>query len=139
MAAMLFSSILFAAMMIIFKKKLERYGTAESIFHQNVAGAILFLPFLMINQPFPSGSQIAIASLYAFLVGLVAFILFFYALKRIPMAHYGVLSYWEVPAAILFGMAFFGEQLTWLMALGGACIVVSGLLLRPSKGTPKTD
>lgn len=139
MAAMLLSSIMFAATMIIFKKKLEQYSTAESIFHQNVAGVILFLPFLFINQPFPSGIQIGIASLYAFLVGLLCFILFFYALKRIPMAHYGVLSYWEVPAAILFGMAFFGEQLTWLMALGGACIIASGLLLRSSKNTTKTS
>ncbi len=131
--AMLLSAMIFAFTAVIFKKNLEYYSRSESIFYQNLVGAVLFLPFMFINQPFPSFFQISIASLYAFLVGIVGFGLFFYALHKLDMSHYSLFAYWEVVAAIIFGIVLFGEVIAWNIVVGGSLIVVSGLLLRKKK------
>lgn len=130
MGAMLLSSIIYSITAVIYKKELKNYTKTETIFYQNIIGAIVFLPFIIINQPFPSLGQIGVATTYAFLVGIIAFGLFFFALKRLKMSHYSLFTYWEVPAAIIFGIIFFNEIVTVNMVIGGLLIISSGLLLR---------
>lgn len=135
MAAMLLSAILFSITAVIFKKELTNYSRTETIFYQNLVGAIAFLPFLFINAPFPTAMQIGAASFYGFLIGIIAFVLFFYALKRLKMSHYALFTYWEVIAALFFGVLFFGEHISWNMVLGGSLILSTGVLLRKKKVT----
>ncbi|MFO7977682.1 MAG: DMT family transporter, partial [Bacteroidales bacterium] len=49
MAAMLLSAIIFSMTAVIFKHKLKDYGKTETIFYQNLLGAIIFTPFIFIN------------------------------------------------------------------------------------------
>lgn len=133
MAAMLFSAILFAATAVIFKQKLQVFSRTEAIFYQNLVGAVVFLPFVFINVPVPSAMQIGAASFYGVLIGIVAFMMFFYALRRLKMSHYALFTYWEVIAALFFGVLFFGEGITWNMVVGGGLILVTGILLRKKK------
>lgn len=130
MAAMLVSAIIFSITAVIFKKELVNYGKTETIFYQNLLGAIVFLPFLFINRPLPTPIQATVASVYGFLIGIVAFILFFYALKKLKMSHYSLFTYWEVPAALVFSAIFFREAITLDMVLGGGLILTAGILLR---------
>lgn len=127
--AMLFSAMIYAVTVLIFKKELSNYTLTETIFYQNIVGAVVFLPFLF-TYPLPTITQATVTAGYAFLIGIIAFFLFFYALKRINISHYSLLSYCEVPAAVLFGVLFFNETATVSMVLGGSLIIVAGLLLR---------
>lgn len=133
MAAMLFSAIIYSVTAVIFKKELINYAETETIFYQNLAGAIIFLPFIFINKPTPTIIQISVAVSYAFLVGVVAFLLFFFALKKLKMSHYSLSTYWEVPAALIFGVIFFKEKITLNIILGGFLIIAAGLLLKKEK------
>jgi len=133
MAAMLLSAILFSITAVIFKKELVYYSKTETIFYQNLVGAVAFLPLLFIYTPVPSAMQIGAASLYGFLIGIVAFTLFFYALRRLKMSHYALFTYWEVIAALFFGVLFFQEQITWNMLIGGSLILATGIMLRKKK------
>ena len=134
MAAMLLSAILFSITAVIFKKELVYYSKTETIFYQNLVGAVAFLPLLFIYTPVPSAMQIGAASLYGFLIGIVAFTLFFYALRRLKMSHYALFTYWEVIAALFFGVLFFQKQITWNMLIGGSLILATGIMLRKEKG-----
>lgn len=133
MVAMLFSAIFFAATAVIFKQKLQVYKRSEAIFYQNLVGAVVFLPFVFINTPVPTALQMGAASFYGFLIGIVAFMMFFYALRRLKMSHYALFTYWEVIAALFFGVLFFGEGITWNMLVGGGLILATGILLRRQK------
>lgn len=133
MGAMLVSAIVLSLTFIIYKRELPNYSKMETIFYQNLVGAIIFLPFIFINKPLPSFTQSSVAIIYAFLIGVVGFMFFFYALKRLKIAHYSLMTYWEVPAAIVFGFIFFQEAITWNIVLGGLLIVTAGFLLRKEK------
>ncbi len=133
MAAMLLSAIIFSITAIIFKKELINYSRTETIFYQNLIGAIAFAPFIFINTPVPTFVQTGVASLYGFLIGIVAFLLFFLALRKLKMSHYSLFTYWEVLAAIFFGTLFFNEAITWNMLVGGGLILAAGILLRKEK------
>ncbi|TVR39244.1 MAG: DMT family transporter [Bacteroidia bacterium] len=135
MAAMLLSAILFSVTAVIFKKELVYYSRTETIFYQNLVGAVAFLPFIFINTPVPSALQTGAASFYGFLIGIVAFTLFFHALRRLKMSHYALFTYWEVIAALFFGVLFFREQITWNMLVGGSLILATGIMLRKKKVT----
>ncbi len=135
MAAMLFSAIIFSITAIIFKKELSNYSRTETIFYQNLIGAVVFMPFIFLNTPLPSSVQVGAATVYGFLIGIVAFMLFFFALRRLKMSHYALFTYWEVIAAVIFGAVFFDEVITVNMLLGGLMILASGILLRKQKTT----
>lgn len=133
MASMLLSAMIFAITAVIFKKKLTYYSRTETIFYQNLIGAVIFMPFVFINTPPPGLVQISVVSLYGFMIGIVAFLLFFLALRKLKMSHYSLFTYWEVIAAIMFGAVFFGEAITANMVIGGGLILVAGILLRKQR------
>src|SRR3989338_6719294 len=102
MVIMMIAGLIYAITAIIFKKELTNYSKTETIFYQNVVGAALFLPFIFINKPMPTDIQWIFATGYGFLVGVIAFILFFYGMKKLPMSQYSLFSYWEVIATVIF-------------------------------------
>lgn len=130
MLIMMISGLGYAGTAIIFKKELTNYSKTETIFYQNIVGAVVFLPFIFINQPLPATVQGSIATIYGFSVGVIAFLLFFYAMKKLPMSHFALFSYWEIIATVIFGVVFFHEQITFSLLMGGSMIVLAGLLLR---------
>ena len=130
MSAMLLSAIIYSSTIVIFKKESNNYSKFETIFYQNLVGAIIFLPFIFINQPFPTVPQISVALIYAILIGLIGFGLFFSALKQIKASTASFLSYTEVISAILFGTILFNEVLTWNIIVGGLLIISSTILIR---------
>ncbi len=129
MFVMLVSSIVFSLTTIIFKKESSNYSRTETVFYQNILGAIIFFPFIFINRPIPTITQTFLGILYGILVGTIAFILFFYSLKRLKVSHYSILTYWEVPCATILGIIFFKEKVSLNIVLGGILVLVSGILL----------
>ncbi len=138
MGAMVLCALLFSLSLIIFKKELVNYSKTETIFYQNLLGAIIFLPFILTNRPVPTLTQIAIASsFFGILMGLVAFGLLFYAMKKMKMSHYSLFNYWEIISAITLSIIFFDEAITINMIFGGILIIISGLLLKKEKSEMK--
>jgi drug/metabolite transporter (DMT)-like permease len=63
----------------------------------------------------------------------------FYAVPRLSVVTYSILSYAGLLASYLFGLVFLGERPGWISLLGMALILVSGLILQfsaPSAETP---
>ncbi|MCK5062697.1 MAG: EamA family transporter, partial [Candidatus Aenigmarchaeota archaeon] len=63
-------------------------------------------------------------------IGIVGFILFFSALKKINASTASHLTYVEVISAAIFGIVLFGELLTWNVLLGGILIIASTYFLK---------
>ncbi len=133
MTAMLLSSLIYTITIIIFKKELPKYTPIETIFYQNFVGAIIFLPFLFSNKPFPTLSQISIGTIYGIVIGIIGFILFFAGLKKLKTSTASFLTYIEVVSAIIFGIIIFKETITWNMIAGGLLIITSTILIKKEK------
>jgi drug/metabolite transporter (DMT)-like permease len=130
LSAILLNSIILAIVTLIFRDELATRSQFHVVYFQNLAGAIMFLPFFLLNRPFPTLHQITIGSIYAFLVGIISFSLFFYALKHFRMIKAASLSYIEVISAIFFAYIFFGEPLTWNKLVGAVFILGAASLIK---------
>jgi len=130
MAAMLLSAALNASMVVIFKHQSPKFSPPQIVFFQNLVGAVCFLPFLITGMDQLTLHKFSVASIYAVLVGVVGFWLFFYALKRVFASTASFLSYIEVVSGILFGIFLFNEVLTWNEIAGGSMIIGASVLLR---------
>jgi len=129
MAAALITATLYAMTVVIFKKASGSYSRVELIFYQNFIGALVFLPFLLTTDPWPSQQDLIIGSSHALLLGMVGFSFFFYGLKRLPASQASILAYFEIVSALCFSVFWMKEPWTWNMILGGSIIVGTTLLL----------
>lgn len=140
MLIMLGSAAVWGLTLIIFKKRSDEYSPTESIFWQNLLGAFLFLPFIFIHGSSLTLEKSLVAiTHYGFLVGILAFILIFTALKKLKVLHFSLTSYWEVIAGVLFGVIFLGDILTFNMAVGGLMIILAGIGLITHKNKQRYE
>lgn len=130
MSAMLVAAVLGAITTISWKKQLVSYSTTESIFYQNVVGAFLFLPFIFINSPAPSINQTIITCIYSLVIGLVAYLFWFAALKKIKASTLAIIAYTEVISAIVLAAIVLKEGITMNMVIGGGIILAVSYLAR---------
>jgi drug/metabolite transporter (DMT)-like permease len=130
LSAVLLSSIILAVINLVFREELATRSVFEAVYFQNVVGAIFFLPFFLLNRPLPAPDQFIVGSVYAALVGLVSFSLFFYGLKHLRVAKAATVSYVEVVCALLFAYLFFEEAPTWNKLMGALLILGSASLVR---------
>ena len=130
MSAMLLSAMLYSITIIIFKRESPKYSGYETTFFQNLVGAFIFLPFLWFGAPVLTLPKISLGIIYAFLVGILAFGLYFSALRKIKASTISFMSYLEVVVATTFGILLFDEVLTWNIITGGSLIILSTILLK---------
>ncbi len=130
MSSMLVAACLYAFSIILFKKESNKYSEFQTVFYQNMVGGIIFLPVFFFTDYQLSLHQISVAFIFASLLGIVAFGLFFTALKQLKASTVSFLTYLEVVFAMLYGFIFFDETITWNMLLGGGLIIISAVLLR---------
>ncbi len=128
MCLVVLSTALYQLTVIISKKELDRYSKTEAIFYQNLVGAFIFFPFIFINKPFPDLWQIAVASTSGFFIGLVAFILYYSAIKKVsPTA--ASIAMIDVVISVIFGVVLFGEHLSANMIIGGVIILLTSFFM----------
>lgn len=118
------ASIGYAVTVILFKSETPYYSKNQLIFYQNIIGALVFVPFLIV-LPDVELSQIGIGILYGLLIGIVVFKLFFYGLKELTAATATTLMYLEVVSAIILGYFILDEKLSWNILAGGSLIIIS--------------
>jgi drug/metabolite transporter (DMT)-like permease len=101
----------------------------QILFHQNLLGgipALCCLPF-MISHTSSDIAGISLGIFYAVTIGFLGLILYYRALKVIPLSHAMPITYTELLVALLCGTLYFGETLSLQTLLGGVCIVMSAL------------
>lgn len=130
MGAMLISAALNAATVVLFKHESLKFTAPQIVFFQNFAGALIFLPFLLYGMDELTLHKTSVASGYGFLIGVVGYGLFFYALRQVRASTASFLSYLEVISGVLFGVILFHESLSWNEIAGGTMIILSSVLLR---------
>ena len=78
----------------------------------------------------PTLVQTGIGIGYGAVIGLLGFLFFFSALKKINASTASHLAYFEVVGAVLFGVILFHETLTWNVVVGGLLIICSIAFLK---------
>ncbi len=130
MTSMLVSAVLFALTMAIFKNESDNYSEAEMIFWQNGAGAIAIIPFMLFFGFNITIAKASISFLYhGIATGLIIYLFFFYAIKKIKLSKFSILMYWELVAGIIFATVLLQEKLTWNLMLGAVLIVFAGIAI----------
>ncbi len=128
MVAAIGASIGYAITVIMFKTETHNYSKNQLIVYQNIAGAVLFTPFL-IALPDAKPEELGIGLIYAFTIGVIVFKLFFFGLKYLSAATATSLMYLEVVSAIILGYLILGESLTLNTIIGGSCILISSFYI----------
>lgn len=128
MLAAMLSALVYALTVVLFKSESKNYSLPQLLFYQNAAGLFLLAPFFQFRQASSLDYSLGIG--YGLLIGILAFSLFFFGLKRLKASTASALMYMEVVSALTFSVIFYGEQLTWTMILGAILIVSSSLLLK---------
>lgn len=124
MMAAIASAVGYAFFVCIFKRQTPNYNRNQLLFFQNLGGAVLFIPFLFgLGTAVPA--EIGIAVVYALLIGIVVFGLFFFGLKYLSASTATSLMYIEVLSAVLLSYFILDETLTWNTYVGGALILFS--------------
>jgi drug/metabolite transporter (DMT)-like permease len=130
MTASLISAVFYSVTVILFKSESLNYHRNHIIFFQNLVGAFVFLPFILLNRPVPTGLDWSIGLSYGLVIGIGLFSCFFYGLKYLKASTVSMISYLEIVSAIFFGVVFLGEVVTPQILVGGGLIVLSTALLR---------
>lgn len=141
MMAAIGAAIGYAITVMMFKRESHNYSQNQMVIYQNIAGAILFLPFLS-GLPSAETSHLGIGLIYGIVIGVVVFKMFFFGLKHLPAATATSLMYLEVVSAILLGFLLLGEELSYNTYLGGAMILTSSFYisrLNRKKNQVQTD
>jgi len=126
-------AFLYACSVIIFKSKAKTFDPFETIFFQNLLGAVIFLPLFMTNTPAPRPLDWGLGLTHGIVIGIIMFSAFFYGLRHIKASTASMITYIEVVSAISLGYIVLGERLTLNMAIGSAVIMTSTLLLQRQK------
>lgn len=141
MMAAIGAAIGYAITVMMFKRESQNYSQNQMVIYQNIAGAILFLPFFS-GLPSAETGHLGIGLIYGIVIGVVVFKMFFFGLKHLPAATATSLMYLEVVSAILLGFLLLGEELSWNTYLGGAMILTSSFYisrLNRKKNQVQTD
>jgi drug/metabolite transporter (DMT)-like permease len=127
-SSMLVSAALHGMAIVLLKRARPGKSRFESTFFQNVVGAFVFLPVLILSEVPISPFQIGVGLYLGFFVGVVGFTLFFVGLHTASAARVGNLAYFEVIVAVVLSVLILREPLYWNTVVGGGLIVVSVLL-----------
>ncbi|MEM8965211.1 MAG: DMT family transporter [Bacteroidota bacterium] len=130
MGAMLLSSMLYALTVIIFKRTSHEYAGFETVFFQNLLGGFIFLPFALPHLSEINLPTYGLILLFSVSIGVLAFGMFFQALRKMQASTLSYLSYLEVVIASLYGILLFDETITIQFVIGAMLIIIATLLFR---------
>lgn len=134
---MITSAALFAVTAMVFKKALVHVKETDTLYFQNGIGAVVFLPFLLFELPTTPLPEVGLALVYGLVVGFIAFGMFFYAMKRLPLFQYSALAYSEVPFGVLLGVVVLGEAVTTNQVVGAVLVLVASFLAQRLTTSPR--
>jgi len=129
------TAFLYSCTIIFFKKGSDVYDPWETIFYQNIIGAIVFFPFIITNVPGPTSLDWTLGLGHGIIIGVVMFFMFFFGLRHLPASRASMITYVEVIGGMLLGYFVLHEEITPSMILGATMILGGSLYLRRIKKT----
>ena len=123
----------YACTVVIFKSQSNTYSPIETIFLQNLLGALIFFPFILINDPSPTNLDWTLGITHGILIGILMFSAFFYGLKYIKASTASMIAYIEVISAMSIGYFIMNDTLSRNMIIGAVLIVISTALLQRTR------
>lgn len=122
----LFSGFTYAVLIIVIRVITQKFNPFVMTLFQNIIIACILLPFVHIPKGFTS-------ALWAFAVmgiihSTVAPILYFRGMKVVTANKTAILGYLEPVCAIILGIIFLGETVSYKTIIGGAMIIFSGYI-----------
>ncbi len=122
----LVSGLAYGVLIIILRFFAQNFNPIIIAFFQNISIALILLPFIEIPANFSS-------ALWAFgLIGVIhstiAPILYFRGLRDVTANKSAILGYLEPVCAIILGILFLSEAVTYKIIIGGLMILFSGYL-----------
>ncbi len=124
-SAMIFSAMIHALAVVLFRRARSGNSPFETTFFQNVLGAIVFAVIFFVSDAGVAPRQVVIGLSLGAWVGVAGFTLFFMGLHRLGTAGASLLSYAEVVVAVALGTVILGEPLYWNTVVGGAVIILA--------------
>ncbi len=116
-----------AAMLLALQRNPDTLTPPETIFVQNFAGAVFFLPTgLTLITTIPVSRTVASIAM-SIVVGIGGYAFFYSALKKIPTSQAAIFSYIEVFFTIMIATIFLDEPLTAAKLMGGALILTGSI------------
>ncbi|MEE3226168.1 MAG: DMT family transporter [Bacteroidota bacterium] len=128
MLAAILAAVGYAFFVSIFKRQTQDCNRNQLLFYQNLAGAVLFIPFLF-GLKDVALTHMGIGVFYGLLIGIVQFGLFFFGLKHLNATTAASLMYLEVLSAVLLSFFILNEQLSWNTYIGGILILISSFYI----------
>ena len=135
MTMLLLSAAIYSLSIVLIRQ--SGAGRLESTFWQNLGGTFVFLPLFLKISSEASLLSWGFAFANGFLVGVVAFSLFFSGLKRLPAAMVGHLAYCEVLFVLSWSVFVFHEPAGWRHLVGGV-LIISSMVLRAELARRRT-
>jgi drug/metabolite transporter (DMT)-like permease len=118
------SALFYAAAVLLSKRLAREFGDAELLAYHVLLAGLLIVPAC----PAPAPAKLVAAVAGGLVSTLVAGLLYYAGLRRIPAERAGILAYLEPLVAVLVGWAAFGEAPAPIAAAGGALILAGGAL-----------
>ena len=134
------SALTYATLMLRAKRLLRGVSSGALMLVEYTAASLILTPFVI--SAYSRGDVPSSARAYAALVTLgvvhtaISGFIFLGGLRRVRTDHAAVLTYVEPVSAVLFAALFLGEPLTALTVLGGACVVLGGVLVARIEPAP---
>ncbi len=126
-AVVLMAAISNAAMLLALQKNPDTLTLSETIFVQNLAGALFFMPGGLLLMPSVPVMRTMASIGMSVIVGIGGYIFFYSALKKIPTSQASLLAYLEVFFTIIIAALFLDEPLTLTKLIGGALIITGSI------------
>lgn len=138
-AGMAFATALcYCGLMLTAKYLLGSVSGPVLAFGEYVVAAVLLLPAVfLLAGPSDAREWGALATLGVIHTA-VAILVFFSGLQRVRADHAAIFTYAEPVAGVIFASVFLAEPLGWAVAVGGAAVMVAGVLvarMAPNTGT----
>jgi len=122
----LFSGFCYAVLVILFRVLSPSYHPLVMTFFQNLTIACILLPFAARGAS--SGSFLWAYAVMGVVHSTIAPVLYFRGFREVTANRAAILGYLEPVCAILLGVIFLGEGVTYKTVMGGCIILFSGYL-----------
>jgi drug/metabolite transporter (DMT)-like permease len=116
------------ALIYFIVRRLKTTNNWNHIFLSYFPGSLLMTGFLF-NKINLSNNLLTLSLGLNGVIGLVGYLLRFFAISRLSPSIYAPLSYFGVIMAYVYGILINGEQITLLKVIGSLCIVIPNLFL----------
>lgn len=116
------------ALIYFIVRRLKTSNNWNHIFLSYFPGSLLLTGFLY-KQIIKSNSLVSLSLGLNGVIGLVGYLLRFFAISRLEPSIYAPLSYFGVIMAYVYGIMINGEHITLTKVLGSLCIIIPNLFL----------